>query len=66
MEKSVGGCLAQHLSGQLYENFSEMKEMETYGEELDELLQTLVHFCVDTASAMEYLEAGTSCFEEGY
>ena len=57
MEKSVGGCLAKHLSGKLYKEFSDMKEMETYGEELDRLLRTLVHFCVDIASAMEYLEA---------
>ena len=56
MEKSEGGSLRSHLVNEMYEQINEMEQTEAGGEELDKLLQSLVRFCVDIASAMEYLE----------
>ena len=61
MERSTGGSLESYLRKELRGKLSIMKQSRHFVPEVDELLKTLAQFCLDIASAMEFLEAKRVC-----
>ena len=58
MERSFVGSIESYLrKAELQDRYAIMKQSRQFAVELDALLETLKGFCLDIASAMEFLES---------